>query len=83
MNPVKIVLLGEAPDPEHQLRWHYSSEALPDEGDIVELAAPVPGQTGVYDPKHVLSVRVAHRIWGIDGCVSLVCDRMHTVKRTS
>jgi hypothetical protein len=48
-----------------------------------ELAAPVPGQTGVYDPKHVLSVRVAHRIWGIDGCVSLVCDRMHTVKRTS
>ena len=56
MSYADIILLGEDKDPEHGMRWQHNGEALPDAGDIVELAAPVPGGPGVLDPRHVLSV---------------------------
>lgn len=83
MSYADIILLGEDKDPEHVMRWQHNGEVLPDAGDIVELAAPVPGEPGVSDSKHVLSVGVVHRLWRVDGSIALVCNRLYTIARAS
>ncbi len=82
MSWARVELVGEPSD--SWLSWSHNnngSEELPAAGDIVELSAPIPGRPGISDPRHILSVRVLHRVWHNDDTVSLACERLHTALR--
>lgn len=69
--PVKITFPDSTTLPD--MTWPTRG-GIPNAGDMLELAMPVPNSVDVYDPNKRFWVVVRQRLWHLDGTISLACE---------